>query len=60
MVAITAATTIGMNDLVFNSAKMSSIANKTPPRGALNAVVIAAAAQHPTIVLVSSTVFPVL
>ena len=48
-----------MNDLVFSSAKINSIANKTPPRGALNAVVIAAAAPQPTIVLVSSTVFPV-
>ena len=48
-----------MNDLVFSSAKISSIANNTPPKGALNAVVIAAAAPQPTIVLVSSTVFPV-
>ena len=49
-----------MNDLVLNSARISSIANNTPPSGALKAAVIALAAPQPTKVLVSSTVFPVL
>jgi len=36
VVAITAATTIGMKERVLSSAKINSIANSTPPSGALN------------------------
>ena len=60
IVAITTATTIGMKERVLSSAKINSIANSTPPSGALKAAVIALAAPQPTSVLVSSTVLPVL
>ena len=57
-VAITVATTSGMNERVRNSVTISSMAKMTPPSGALNAVVSAAAAPQPTMVRVSSTLSP--